>query len=52
MQAGVVRAAGLHASRLGGAPLIYNRRDPYLPDLLMCRTELAGPLLDTIHAAF
>ena len=50
--AGVVRAAGLHASRLGGAPLIYNRRDPYLPDLLMCRTELAGPLLDTIHAAF
>lgn len=50
--AGVVQAAGLHASRLGGAPLIYNRRDPYLPDLLMCRTELAGPLLETIHAAF
>lgn len=50
--AGVVQAAGLHASRLGGAPLIYNRRDPYLPDLLMCRTELAGTLLDTIHAAF
>ena len=50
--AGVVQAAGLHASRLGGAPLIYNRLDPYLPDLLMCRTELAGTLLDTIHAAF
>jgi 3'(2'), 5'-bisphosphate nucleotidase len=50
--AGVVQAAGLHASRLGGAPLIYNRRDPYLPDLLMCRSELAGPLLDSIHAAF
>ncbi|MGK2869930.1 MAG: 3'(2'),5'-bisphosphate nucleotidase CysQ [Mycobacterium sp.] len=50
--AGVVQAAGLHASRLGGAPLIYNRRDPYLPDLLMCRSELAGPLLETIHAAF
>lgn len=50
--AGVVQAAGLHASRLAGAPLIYNRRDPYLPDLLMCRTELAGPLLETIHAAF
>lgn len=49
--AGVVQAAGLHASRLAGAPLIYNRRDPYLPDLLMCRTELAGPLLETIHAA-
>ena len=50
--AGVVLAAGLHASRLGGAPLIYNRRDPYLPDLLMCRPELAGLLLETIHAAF
>ncbi|MDZ7884444.1 MAG: 3'(2'),5'-bisphosphate nucleotidase CysQ [Mycobacterium sp.] len=50
--AGVVQAAGLHASRLGGAPLIYNRSDPYLPDLLMCRPELAGLLLETIHAAF
>ena len=26
--AGVVRAAGLHATRLDGSPLIYNRRDP------------------------
>ncbi|WP_447709304.1 3'(2'),5'-bisphosphate nucleotidase CysQ [Mycobacterium sp. C31M] len=50
--AGVVQAAGLHATRLGGAPLIYNRRDPYLPDLLMCRTELAEPLLQTIRSAF
>ena len=31
--AGVVLAAGLHASRIDGSPLIYNRRDPYLPDL-------------------
>src|SRR5213075_2837804 len=44
--AAVVQAAGLHASRLEGAPLIYNRRDPYLPDLLMCRAELADVLLD------
>jgi 3'(2'), 5'-bisphosphate nucleotidase len=49
--AGVVQAAGLHASRLGGAPLIYNRRDPYLPDLLMCRAELADVLLDGIRSA-
>ncbi len=49
--AGVVLAAGLHASRLDGSPLIYNRRDPYLPDLLMCRAELAGPLLTEIAAA-
>ncbi|MDT7764799.1 MAG: 3(2), 5-bisphosphate nucleotidase [Mycobacterium sp.] len=46
--AGVVQAAGLHASRLDGSPLIYNRHDPYLPDLLMCRAELADDLLDGI----
>ena len=49
--AGVVRAAGLHASRLDGSPLIYNRRDPYLPDLLMCRAELADVLLTEIRSA-
>ena len=48
--AGVVWAAGLHGSRLDGAPLIYNRRDPYLPDLLMCRQELAEPLLTAIRS--
>ena len=50
--AGVVLAAGLHASRLDGSPLIYNRHDPYLPDLLMCRAELAGVLLGAIRAAY
>jgi len=48
--AGVVRAAGLHASRLDGSPLIYNRRDPYLPDLLMCRHELVDVLLPAIRS--
>jgi 3'(2'), 5'-bisphosphate nucleotidase len=37
----VARAAGLHASRLDGSPLRYNNADPYLPDLLVCRPELA-----------
>jgi 3'(2'), 5'-bisphosphate nucleotidase len=46
--AAVVAAAGLHASRIDGSPLLYNRRDPYLPDLLMCRPELAGSLLEVI----
>jgi 3'(2'), 5'-bisphosphate nucleotidase len=50
--AGVVQAAGLHASRLDGSPLIYNRHDPYLPDLLMCRAELADVLLDGIWSAY
>jgi 3'(2'), 5'-bisphosphate nucleotidase len=48
----VVLAAGLHASRLNGSPLIYNRRDPYLPDFLMCRTELAAALLGAIRSAY
>jgi 3'(2'), 5'-bisphosphate nucleotidase len=47
--AAVVRAAGLYASRLDGSPLIYNRRDPYLPDFLMCRPELADVLLAAIR---
>ena len=50
--AGVVQAAGLHASRLDGSPMIYNRRDPYLPDFLMCRAELAEVLLDGIRSAY
>jgi 3'(2'), 5'-bisphosphate nucleotidase len=41
----VALAAGLHASRLDGSPLRYNRRQPYLPDLLICRPELTDSVL-------
>lgn len=41
----VARAAGLHASRLDGSPLQYNRPDPLLPDLIVCRPELAEAVL-------
>jgi 3'(2'), 5'-bisphosphate nucleotidase len=37
----VARAAGLHTSRADGAPLAYNQEDVWLPDLLVCRPELA-----------
>lgn len=47
--AGVLQAAGLHATRLDGSPLRYNRPDPYLPDLLMCRPEVAPILLDAVR---
>jgi 3'(2'), 5'-bisphosphate nucleotidase len=47
--AGVVMAAGMHASRLDGSPLSYNQLDPYLPDLLMCRAEVAPILLGAIR---
>lgn len=49
--AGVLIAAGMHASRLDGSELLYNRRDPYLPDFLMCRRELADVLLGAIRVA-
>ncbi|MGH9246810.1 MAG: inositol monophosphatase family protein [Acidimicrobiales bacterium] len=45
--AGVAAAAGLHATRLDGSPLIYNNPSPWLPDLLVCRPELA----DDVHEA-
>ena len=39
-------AAGLHVSRIDGSPMVYNERDPWLPDLLVCRPEFAEPALD------
>ena len=41
----VAIAAGLHASRIAGTTLRYNSADPYLPDLVLCRTELAEAVL-------
>ena len=42
--AAVADAHGLHVSRLDGSPLVYNRADPYLPDLLICRQEWVEPV--------
>jgi 3'(2'), 5'-bisphosphate nucleotidase len=50
--AGVVMAAGMHASRLDGSPLRYNQLDPYLPDFIMCRAEVAPILLGAIRDAW
>ncbi len=41
----VAQAAGLHCSRIDGSPMRYNNADPYLPDLLICRAELAPQIL-------
>jgi len=46
--AAVAAAAGLHVSRLDGSPLEYNRRDPWLPDLVVCRADLAGTVLAAV----
>ncbi len=45
----VARAAGLHCSRLDGSAMVYNNPDPYLPDLLICRTEWADPCLEILN---
>ena len=39
---------GLHCSRIDGSPLRYNRAEPYLPDLLICRPELADRVLSAL----
>jgi len=41
----VAAAAGVHVSRLDGSPLTYNHENPWLPDLLICRPELAEAVL-------
>lgn len=43
--AAVAAAAGLHVSRVDGSPIRYNNANPYLPDLLICRKELADEAL-------
>jgi 3'(2'), 5'-bisphosphate nucleotidase len=40
--AAVALACGLHVSRVDGSPLVYNRPDTYMPDLLICRREWAA----------
>ena len=47
----VALAAGLHASRIDGSPLVYTQADPYLPDLLVCRMEQADRVLAAVATA-
>ena len=42
----VAAAAGFHVSRLDGSPLRYNQSNPWLPDVLICRPDLAGTVID------
>ena len=47
----VAQAHGLHCSRLDGSPLIYNRPDTLMPDLLICSAEWASATLDALATA-
>jgi 3'(2'), 5'-bisphosphate nucleotidase len=46
----VARAAGLFTSRIDGSPLVYNQEQVLLPDLVVCRPELADPILDFVRS--
>ncbi len=41
----VAQAYGLHCSRIDGSELVYNQENVYLPDLLICRKEVAADML-------
>src|SRR4051794_9819874 len=45
----VARAAGLFASRIDRPPLGYNQPERPLPALVVCRRELAEPILDFVR---
>ena len=47
--AAVAVACGLHVSRADGTPLVYNQPDTYMPDLLICRPELAARVLQLVR---
>jgi 3'(2'), 5'-bisphosphate nucleotidase len=45
----VARAAGLVTCRIDGSPLVYNAAELSLPDLVVCRPELAEPILAAVR---
>jgi len=47
----VARQHGFHVSRIDGAPVAYNQKDPLLPDILVCRPAIASLLLNAIREA-
>jgi 3'(2'), 5'-bisphosphate nucleotidase len=46
----VAAAAGLFTSRIDGSELVYNQDDVYLPDLIVCRPELAERIIAFVKA--
>jgi 3'(2'), 5'-bisphosphate nucleotidase len=45
----VARAAGLFCSRVDGSELVYNQENVSLPDLIVCRPELAEEILGFVR---
>ncbi len=49
---GVCAAAGLHCSRLDGSEIVYNQPVPYMPDFVICRTEIADDVLAALRGVW
>jgi 3'(2'), 5'-bisphosphate nucleotidase len=47
----VAAAYGLHCSRIDGSPLVYNRADTFMPDLLICRAQWAERVIACVSGA-
>jgi 3'(2'), 5'-bisphosphate nucleotidase len=45
----VARAGGFWATRVDGSPLVYNSRNPWLPDLVVAHPEIAGTLVAALQ---
>ena len=46
----VAKAFGLHCCRLNGDPMVYNLADTFMPDLIICRPELATDIIAAANA--
>ncbi len=45
----VAQANGLFVARIDGSPMLYNQRDTFLPDLLICRADLADRVMAAVR---
>ena len=46
----VAASAGLHVSRIDGSALRYNQPNPWLPDVLVCRADIADDVLAALQS--
>lgn len=45
----VCQAHGLHCSRIDGTPIKYNRKNTFVPDILICRKEYSARVIDFLR---
>jgi 3'(2'), 5'-bisphosphate nucleotidase len=45
----VAQGHGLFVARVDGSPMLYNQRDTFLPDLVICRADLADQVMAAVR---